>query len=109
MQAKSTYIAFSLLLTCCLALSLASCQNSSWHLAASKKGGTVDLCLSNGDECPPASGVSREVKILELAETMSDGLPAPNGLGTTLLPNSGPCNVVLRPFRIFPCANALSG
>ena len=58
MQAKSTYIAFSLLLTCCLALSLASCQNSSWHLAASKKGGTVDLCLSNGDECPPASGVS---------------------------------------------------
>jgi len=58
MQAKSTYIAFSLLLACCLALSLASCQNSSWHLAARKKGGTVDLCLSNGDECPPASGVS---------------------------------------------------
>ena len=58
MQAKSTYIAFSLLLLCCLTLSLASCQNSSWHLAASKKGGAVDLCLSNGDECPPASGVS---------------------------------------------------
>ena len=58
MQAKSTYIAFSLLLTCCLALSLASCQNSSWHLAASKKGGTVELCLSNGDECPQAGGVS---------------------------------------------------
>jgi hypothetical protein len=58
MQAKSTYIAFSLLLTCCVALSLASCQNSSWHLAASKKGGTVELCLSNGDECPQAGGVS---------------------------------------------------
>jgi hypothetical protein len=58
MQAKSTYIAFSLLPTCCLALSLASCQNSSWHLAASKKGGTVELCLSNGDECPQAGGVS---------------------------------------------------
>ena len=58
MQAQSTYIAFSLLLTCCLALSLASCQNSSWHLAASKKGGTVELCLSNGDECPQAGGVS---------------------------------------------------
>jgi hypothetical protein len=58
MQAKSTYFAFSLLLTYCLALSLASCQNSSWHLAASKKGGTVELCLSNGDECPQAGGVS---------------------------------------------------
>ena len=58
MQAKSTYIAFSLLLTCCLALSLASCQTSSWHLTASKKGGTVELCLSNGDECPQAGGVS---------------------------------------------------
>jgi hypothetical protein len=58
MQAKSTYIAFSLLLTCCVAFSLASCQNSSWHLAASKKGGTVELCLSNGDECPQAGGVS---------------------------------------------------
>jgi hypothetical protein len=58
MQAKSTHIAFSLLLTCCVALPLASCQNSSWHLAASKKGGTVELCLSNGDECPQAGGVS---------------------------------------------------
>jgi hypothetical protein len=47
-----------LLLTCCLALSLASCQNSSWHLAASKKGGTVELCLSNGDARPQAGGVS---------------------------------------------------
>jgi transaldolase len=27
--------------------------------------------------------------------------PAPNGLGKTLRTNSGPCNVVLRPFRIF--------
>jgi len=58
MQAKSTCIAFSLLLAGCLALSLASCQSFSWHLAASKKGGTVELCLSNGDECPQAGGVS---------------------------------------------------
>jgi hypothetical protein len=58
MQAQSTYIAFSLLLTCCLAFSLASCQISSWHLAASKKGGTVELCLSNEDECPQTGGVS---------------------------------------------------
>jgi hypothetical protein len=58
MQAKNAYIAFSLLLTCCLALPLASCQSSSWHLEASKKGGTVELCLSNGDECPQAGGVS---------------------------------------------------
>src|SRR5258708_4766623 len=28
-------------------------------------------------------------------------LPGPNGLGKTLLDNSGPCNVVLRPFRMF--------
>ena len=58
MQAKNTYNALSLLLTGCLALSLASCQSFSWHLAASKKGGTVELCLSNGDECPQAGGVS---------------------------------------------------
>jgi hypothetical protein len=58
MQAENTYNAFSLLLTGCLALSLASCQSFSWHLAASKKGGTVELCLSNGDECPQAGGVS---------------------------------------------------
>src|ERR1700678_126629 len=47
-----------LMLTCCLALSLAGCQNPSWHLAASKKSGTVELCLSNADECPRAGGVS---------------------------------------------------
>ncbi len=59
MQAKSTYITFSLLLTCCLSLFLASCQNFSWHLAASiKRAATVELCLSNGDECPQAGGVS---------------------------------------------------
>ena len=58
MQAKNTYIAVSLLLTCCLALSLASCQSFSWHLAASKKGDTVELCLSNGNECPQPGGVS---------------------------------------------------
>jgi hypothetical protein len=58
MQAKNAYIAFSLLLTCCLALPLAGCRSSSWHLEASKKGGTVELCLSNRDECPQAGGVS---------------------------------------------------
>jgi hypothetical protein len=52
MHAKSTYIAFSSLLTCCLALSLASCQNSSWHLAAMKEGGTVELCLSKRRRMP---------------------------------------------------------
>src|SRR5579859_617509 len=56
MPAKNTYIAVSLLLTCCIALSLASCQSFSWHLAASKKGDAVELCLSNGDECPQPGG-----------------------------------------------------
>jgi hypothetical protein len=28
-------------------------------------------------------------------------LPAPNGLGKTLRTHSEPCNVVLRPFRMF--------
>lgn len=41
-----------------LALSLAGCQSFSWHLAASKKGDTVVLCLSNGNECPQPGGVS---------------------------------------------------
>jgi len=58
MRAKNAYIAVSLLLTGCLALSLGSCQSFSWHLAASKKDGAVELCLSNGDECPQAGGVS---------------------------------------------------
>jgi hypothetical protein len=58
MQAKSIYIAFLSLQACCLVLSLASCQNSSWHLAANEKGGTVELCLSNGAECPQTGGVS---------------------------------------------------
>lgn len=58
MQAKSPYITFSLLLTCCLALPSASCQNPSWRLAADKMGGTVELCLSNGNACPQAGGVS---------------------------------------------------
>ncbi|HLK65304.1 MAG TPA: hypothetical protein VKU19_17815 [Bryobacteraceae bacterium] len=46
------------LLPCCVALSLASCQSSSWHLAASKKGDTIELCLSNSDACPQPGGVS---------------------------------------------------
>src|SRR5258708_18988888 len=32
---------------------------------------------------------------------MGAGPPAPNGLGKTLRTNSGPCNVVLRSFRMF--------
>jgi hypothetical protein len=51
----------SVLLACCLALSLAGCNGSSgssWHLGASKKGDTVELCLSNGDACPQPGGVS---------------------------------------------------
>lgn len=58
MQARNTSIAVFFLLTCYMAVALASCRSSSWHLAASKKGGTVELCLSNGDECPQPGGVS---------------------------------------------------
>ena len=58
MRARNTSIAVSLLLMCGMALSLGSCQSFSWHLAASKKGDTVELCLSNGDECPQPGGVS---------------------------------------------------
>src|SRR5258708_38216698 len=42
---------------------------------------------------------SRKVKILERAETIGDVLHAPNRFGKTLRVKSGPCNVVLRPFR----------
>jgi hypothetical protein len=58
MPVRNASIAVSVL-TCCMALSLASCRSSSsWHLAASKKGDTVELCLSNGDACPQPGGVS---------------------------------------------------
>ena len=43
---------------------------------------------------------TRVVKILELTETTGDGPTAPNGFWKTLRANSGPCNVMLRPFRI---------
>jgi hypothetical protein len=43
---------------------------------------------------------ARVVKVLELTETTGDGPTAPNGFWKTLRTNSGPCNVVLRPFRI---------
>jgi len=42
-------------------------------------------------------------KYSKLLKPWSDGLPAPNGLGKTLQANSGPFNVVLRAFRMFPC------
>jgi hypothetical protein len=42
---------------------------------------------------------SRVVKILELTETTGAAPTAPNGLWKTLRANSGPCNVMLRPFR----------
>src|SRR5437879_1491327 len=42
----------------------------------------------------------RVVKILERTETTGDGPTAPNGLWKTLRANSGPCNVMIRPFRI---------
>lgn len=58
MQIKNTYIAVLLLLACYLAFSLVSCQSFSWHLAASKKDGSVELCLSNEDKCPQPGGVS---------------------------------------------------
>ena len=44
------------------------------------------------------------VKILERMKPRVMDLPAPNGLGKTLRANSGPYNVVLRPFRMFSLA-----
>ena len=58
MHARNTPIAVSFLLTCCMALSLAGCRSFSWHLAASRKGDIVELCLSNGEQCPQSGGVS---------------------------------------------------
>ena len=53
----------------------------------------------------PSSGLNRchprRVKILERAERMGDSPTRPNALGDTLDANSGPCNVVLRRFRLF--------
>jgi hypothetical protein len=51
-------VAASLLLACALAPILASCRGFSWHLAARRKSGTVELCLSNGEQCPDRGGVS---------------------------------------------------
>jgi hypothetical protein len=58
MRAKIICLAASLLLVCGIAFCLASCEGSSWNLGASKKGDTVELCLSNGQRCPQQGGVS---------------------------------------------------
>ena len=51
------FIASQFLACCCL--SLVGCQTQpSWHLNASKKGNTVQLCLSNELTCPQPDGVS---------------------------------------------------
>src|SRR5258708_9371715 len=56
--------------------------------------GTIRVC-AHGNVDPVRSKYPNVLKPWVMA------LPAPNGLGKTLRTNSGPCNVVLRPFRMF--------
>ena len=57
---KNTYFTVSLFLACCLVSLLTGCQapQQPWHLTASKKDNTVQLCLSNELKCPQPDGVS---------------------------------------------------
>jgi|SRR5215472_5583446 len=56
---KNTCFIVSLFLACCFVSLLTSCQQQQpWHLTASKKGDTVQLCLSNELTCPQPEGVS---------------------------------------------------
>ena len=59
-QVKNTYFAVSLFLACYLVSLLTGCQQPQqpWHLTASKKDDTVQLCLSNELKCPQPEGVS---------------------------------------------------
>jgi hypothetical protein len=53
-----TFLAVPLFLAYCFVSLLSGChQQPSWHLAASKQGDTVQLCLSNELECPQPQGV----------------------------------------------------
>jgi hypothetical protein len=58
-QTETNYFAVSLFLACSLVSLLTGCQiQPSWHLTASKKGDTVQLCLSNDVNCPQTHEVS---------------------------------------------------
>jgi hypothetical protein len=49
----------SVFLACCFVSLLTGCQQQQpWHLTASKRGDTVQLCLSNELTCPQPEGVS---------------------------------------------------
>lgn len=59
MRLNRIYIAVSLPLACCFVALLAGCHlQPPWHLTASKKGETVQLCLSHESTCPQPEGVS---------------------------------------------------
>src|ERR1700719_4927593 len=58
-QMKTFYFPVSLFLGCCFVSLLTGCQQPfPSHLTASKKGDTVELCLSNELKCPQPEGVS---------------------------------------------------
>ena len=59
MQTQRTYSAVSALLACSFVSLLTGCQiQPSWHLTASRKGDTVQVCLSNDLNCAQPGGVS---------------------------------------------------
>lgn len=56
---KTARLAVTLFLVCSLVLLSTSCQlQPSWYLTATKKGDSVQLCLSNRATCPQSDGVS---------------------------------------------------
>jgi len=56
---NNTCFTVSLFLACCFVSLLTGCrQQQPWHLTASKKGDTVQLCLSHALTCPQPEGVS---------------------------------------------------
>jgi len=58
-QMEKTCFTVSFVLACCfVSLSTGCQQQRPWHLTASKKGDTVQLCLSHELTCPQAGGVS---------------------------------------------------
>jgi hypothetical protein len=54
--------------------------------------------MDTSDRPQPVPVRSKYSKVLK---PWMDGATQPNGLGKTLPTNSGPCNVVLRSFRMF--------
>jgi hypothetical protein len=73
MQAGKVFFALSLLLACGMGALLVGCANS-WYLAAAKKGDTVELCLSNGPQCPQSGGVSPSSISVYRQDNMRDNL-----------------------------------